>query len=250
MPTPQQLAMFAGAGKKTALQPGAGFTQQQLGQQSAFQQQFGNIDTRQLPLDDRRLWQIRAQFVLMLLRTLRQELNAVGAEKGKKLKIALTVMNRPTTCAYFGLDINAMVREKLVDILVPFPCHYLPEELGDWQLSPEYVAEFAAITRDTPTRVYPDCGYDYSNGIIPMEQRAHDFYAAGADGLQVLQGGVRYEQGHHTQTRNDAVNRRLGHIEQLPQLADTWRKQHSRPITISSIAGFTVDRFRGVWTCG
>jgi len=216
----------------------------------AFKEEFGDVDPRLLPLDDGRVWAIRAKFVLKLLRALRTRLDEIGNKKGKRLGIAMTVFNRPRTCAYFGLDIEAMVRENLVDILVPFPCHYLPEQLGPWQLSPEFVAEFAEITRQTPVRIYPDCGYDYSQGKIPIEQRAADFYAAGADGLQVLQGGVRYEQGHHTQVRNDAVNRRLGHIEQLPAMADTWRKQHSRPVAVRTIAGFRINRFRGIWTCG
>lgn len=210
----------------------------------AFIGEYG-YDPRRLPVSNPWIWKMRAKFFIQFLRDLRQALEATGKKKQKRLEIALTVMNSPAVCAYFGMDIAQMARERLVDILVPFPCHYLPEEIGEWRHLPEYIAEFARLTRDAGIRLYPDCGYDYSDGRVPLEKRAEAFYRAGAHGLQVSQKGVRGEG----QKREDAVARRLGHLEELAQ-APAWRAEAARAIKITKVAGFRLDRCYGLVTCG
>ncbi len=209
-----------------------------------FQSEFGK-DPRGLPFDDARVWMVRSRFFLTFLRDLRGRLAVIGKEKNKTLEVALTVMNRPKTSHFYGMDVETMVKERMVDHLIPFPCHYLPEELGEWRCTPEYVAEFSKLTRGSPVRLYPDCGYDYSEGKIPVEDRAAAFYAAGADGLQIMQGSVR-GFGYKLE---DHVHRRLGHRNELGRMGEI-RNLSGRAVSIKKIAGLRMDRFYGVITCG
>ena len=201
-------------------------------------------DPRDLPLDDRRVWAVRARFFLTYLRDLRSALDRVGQERGRGFQIAMTVMNRPDTCAFFGMDVEAMVDERLVDLLIPFPCHYLPEELGEPLTTPDTVREFARITQGTSVRLYPAIYRGWQDGV-PIEKRAAAFYAAGADGLQVFQKGAR---GTGLK-RDDAVQRRLGHIHDLGR-GEEWRSRAARPVPIKTVAGFRMDRLYGLPSCG
>jgi hypothetical protein len=187
--------------------------------------------------------------VLQLFRDLRIALNNVGRDRSRKFQIAVTVMNSPRSSAYFGLDVERMCWERLVDILVPFPCHYLPPELGEWNVLPEFVAQFVELARPNGVRVYPDCGsvhgYDYSGGKLKVEQRAEAFYRAGADGLQLHQSDLRGDG----RKRDDAAQQRLGHIDELDQAA---RRRHeaARWIQINSVSGLDLAPPRGIGTCG
>jgi len=210
----------------------------------AFVREFRE-DPRNLPKDDPRIYKTRGKVVLTFLRGLRKKLREVETAKNKKLRMAITVMNNPRVCDYFGMDIQTMVKEELVDLLIPFPCHYLPEFLGEWRCTPEAVAEFAAITKGTSVRLIPDCGYDYSEGKVLVEHRAAAFYDAGADGLQIMQGSVR---GFGNKLE-DHVHRRLGHRDELGGL-NLLRSQIARAITIKTIAGLPLDRYQGIVTCG
>lgn len=214
-----------------------------------FRERHG-LDARALPVDDRRVWEVRAEFVIQLFRELRAAMEAIGKERGREVKMAVTVMNKPDACAYFGLDVATLCREKLVDLLVPFPCHYLPEELGEWNVTPDYVAQFVALAKPNGIGVYPDCGdvdgYDYSNGKLKTEQRAAEFYRAGADGLQLHQTGLRGDG----RKREDAAQQRLGHIDELDQ-AERRRAEAARWIELYTVSGVVLDHQRGgVGTCG
>jgi len=209
----------------------------------AFSREFVD-DPRELAPDDERVWAVRAQFVLTYLRELRSALDETGRTRNRRFEIAITLMNRPRTCAYFGLDVPAMVKEGLVDLLVPFPSHYLPDHMGESRVTPETVAEFAAITRGTSVRLYPAIYRGWADDL-PIEERAAALYEAGADGLQVFQTGVR---GHGSK-QFDAVHRRLGHIDEL-HAAPTWWREAARAVRIKTVAGFRLDRLRGLHTCG
>jgi len=207
---------------------------------AAFDREFGE-DPRRLPLTDERVWRVRAGFVLALFRDLRARLDAIGRRRGRQFEVAVTVMNRPATSAYFGLDVEALIRERLVDVLLPFPCHYLPPDLGESRLLPEFVREFADLARGSGVRIYPDAGYDYSAGAEPLWRRAAAFYAAGADGLQISQCGVRHGV--------NSFVARLGHVAELDQ-AEAWTAQAVRAVRVAEVAGLSLDPRRGIATCG
>ena len=210
----------------------------------AFQDEY-DIDPKSLELNDRRVWAIRARFFLKYMRDLRSTLTKTSDQKGRKIEIAMTVMNSLDSCAYFGMDIKTMIAEKLVDKLVLYPCAYLPPELGEYHILPEFVAEFCQLAKDTGVRIYVDCGYDHSGGKLSVEERVAEFYKAGADGIEVKQGYVR----GYGEKRDDAVHRRLGRIQELDQ-AQMWRKEAARPVRIKTIAGFPLDTLSGLPTAG
>lgn len=203
------------------------------------------IDPRSLSPMDPRIREARADIFIGFMRELRSGLDRAGDARGRRVGIALTIMNSLEACAWFGMDVARLADERLVDILLPFPCHYLPAELGDEHLRPESVAAIAAVAGTKGIRIYPDCGYDYSCGKEPLERRAARMYEAGADGLQVSQYGVR-GQGLRVE---DAVARRLGHCREL-DMADTWRRSAARPIRLLTVAGMPLDRLTGPGTCG
>ena len=108
------------------------------------------------------------------------------------------------------------------------------------------------MTDGTPTRIYPDCGYDYSDGRVTLPQRAAAFYAAGAHGLQVMQGGVRGTRGSREEFQTPralAVTRRLGHVDELTH-ADQWQAETAHPVELKKVAGLRLDPLHGTPTCG
>ncbi len=209
-----------------------------VGFETPFRKAFAEMcssDPRMLPVDDERVWSMRSLFVLQLFRELRRALDAIPRQGREPLSVAVTVMNRPRTCAYFGLDIKQLVSEKLVNLLVPFPCHYLPPNLDEWRVQPTFVAEFVKAVDGTGVRVFPDCGYQFDEQASSLPDRAAAFYRAGAHGLQVGQGGVR----------DNVLARRLGNIDRHCVDQDTVRV-----IPIETVCDCVLDQHQGLHTCG
>jgi len=209
----------------------------------AFQREYGD-DPRPLPLDDRRVWKLRARFVLPLLRELRSALNTIGSKRNRTFPIAMHVGSSPETCAFYGMDIETMARERLVDILIPDHAYFLPRELGEWHCLPEHVAEFARITNGTAVRLYPHCEGKYAEDNLSPAQRAAAFYAAGAQGLDVA--------GHCGVVMHRAefeLRKRLGHVGSLGQIESRVR-EWSRCVRVQTVGGLPLDMHHGVPTCG
>jgi len=201
-----------------------------------------NCDPRALPVDDERVWKVRAKFFLTYMRDLRAALDRVGEARGKRVDIALNVMNSPRVCMYFGMDIKALAEEKLVDLLMPAQAHFFPrEELGEWHLLPEFVAEFVKIAKPHGIQVRPECGTQYWDDNRTIAQLAKEYYDVGADGIQA---GVRREtcSGYEG-------GRRLGHVDQLDQF-NSWVAGARRMVKVKKVAGLTFDTISGVVTCG
>ncbi len=196
-------------------------------------------DPRGLPLDDRRVWEVRSRFVLMLLRELRAALDAAGRRRGRRLEVAMHVAASMQASAFYGLDAAAMARERLVDILLPDHAHFLPEALPDAKAicaTPEHVAEFADALRGTGVRLMPVCGRgpNYAPDSMTLGQRAAAFYRAGADGL------------HWYST---PVGARMGHLDELDRV-DARASEGRRLVRIRSFAGMRIDMNYGLPTCG
>jgi hypothetical protein len=233
----------------------------------AFRREYGE-DPRRLPIDDRRVWKMRARFVLQLLRDLREALSRIGEQKGKRLQIAMHVMNRSDTCLFYGMDIEAMIREQLVDILMPAHSAFLPAELGEklglpefanesakqavtkqWltpiaRCSAENVREFVQIARGSGVRICPILDTLYWNDGLTVTQRAEAYYQAGADGLEVPmhEGLINFRSAYE-------LRRRLGHVGQLDQ-ADAAARAATRMVKVRTVAGLRIDMQYGIPTCG
>lgn len=207
----------------------------------AFQKEHGT-DPRGLPLEDSRVWKMRARFFLQYLRELRAALNEAGNKRGKAVQIAMHVSNNLKICSFYGMDIETMIRERLVDILLPAHAHFAPRELGEWHCSPDFAAEFIRLARGTEVRVFPHCDTQYQDNGISIADMAAAYYKTGVDGLEL--------SAHTDGSRAEfAVRRRLGHFEELDQ-ADNWRQQASRLVRIKTVAGLRLDMQYGIPTCG
>jgi hypothetical protein len=207
---------------------------------AAFQAEFG-ADPRGLPIDDERICRVRSRFVTQCLRELRTALNAVGRRRGRKFVIAISVMNSLRICAYYSLDVQAMVRERLVDMILPERGHYFPEVLGERDCTVEFLSEFVKAAEGSGIQVRPTCKGRFSDEGTTVAQRAAGFYEARADGLVVgTDAGVKSAWD---------VQRRLGHLDQLGGL-DDLPKQVARLVKIRKVADMTFDLETGLATCG
>ena len=89
------------------------------------------------------------------------------------------VVNSVRTCGYYGMDIAAMVREGLVDVLIPARGHFFPDELGERHVTIEALAEFVALAKETGVRIRPasEDSYWADGGAA---QRASAYYRPSA----------------------------------------------------------------------
>jgi hypothetical protein len=201
----------------------------------AFREEHG-ADPAGLPLDDERVWRTRARFVVGCLREVRAALDEAGRRRGRRVQLALSVFNSPRNCLFYGLDLEAIVRERLADLLLPARASFLPREMGELRCLPELVAEIAKLASGSGIRVCPECQTQYPQSRVPGRSRedlAADLYRAGADGLQLWP-----ERGC-----------RLGHAREL--LAGTLPPRRTgRRVRVDTVAGFPLDHTTGIPTNG
>jgi hypothetical protein len=197
------------------------------------------IDPRPLPVDDARVWDVRAHFILTFLRELRAALDAAGAKRNRRLEVAMHVAASVRASRFYGLDVGAMGREGLVDIVLPDHAHFLPAPLPDAKAicaTPEQVGEFAAALKGTKVRLMPVCGRgpNYTPDTLTQGQRAAAYYRAGATGL------------HWYAT---PVGSRMGHVDELDRV-DARATEGRRMVRIKSFDGMRIDMNFGLPTNG
>ena len=200
---------------------------------TAFRDAFDE-DPRALPLDDERVWQIRATFFLQYLKELRSALDDVGGKRNRRFDIAMHVVNSVRTCAYYGMDIRAMVGEGLVDMLVPARGHFFPDALGERHVTPEFLAEFVEIARGTGVRIRPALETSYWDDGLGEAGRAALYYGVGADGMLGGARGISRYLGH--EGKLDAIEKRLA--------AD------DRMVGVTGVGGFPINMNTGIPTVG
>jgi hypothetical protein len=205
-----------------------------------FKRRYG-ASPRGLALDDPRVWDTRAFFFVGFLRELRAALDAAGARRARRLEIALHVANSPRGCAYYGMDIPAIARDGLVDILIPARCHFLPDAMAPRELTMEFLTEFVAIARKSGMRIVSSLDSRYCPEGRTLGQLARSHYEAGVDGIMMEPlAGIQSE---------DFVIRRLGHRDQLDTL-NAESAGATRMVRVHSIAGMPFDMETGTPTCG
>lgn len=197
------------------------------------------VDPRGLPVTDTRVWDVRSHFVLTFLRELRAALNAAETKRNRRFEVAMHVASSVQASAFYGLDVAAMGREKLVDCILPDHSHFLPAELPDAKsicATPEQVAEFAAALKGTSVRLMPVCGRgaNYAPDTMTQGQRAAAYYRAGAAGL------------HWYAT---PVGSRMGHKDELDRV-DARATEGRRLVRIKSFDGMHIDMNFGLPTNG
>ncbi len=203
-----------------------------------FQSLYG-FDARTLPESDERIGKARAACFSPLLREMRQALDAVGQQRGKRFEIAMHAQNSIRNCLYYGIDLVQIAQEKLLDTYYPDMSAFLPDEMGPKNPTPELTAEIVKMAKGTGMKIVPffPVNKAFATGPALSEQ----FYAAGVDGL---------DPGHPTPySPSWQVQRRLGHRADLASLA-TRSSEWERIVRFEKVAGMTIDLHTGVTTCG
>ncbi|MCA8999240.1 MAG: hypothetical protein KDA80_19755, partial [Planctomycetaceae bacterium] len=169
---------------------------------------------RNLPEDDARVFQLRAQIVTEFLRKIRAMLDEISVERGeaeRRLKLAVSTFSTPEDNKTFGLDVERWIDEKLIDqIGIAWFAYYtsgLKTRSGD-------TAYYARITDGTNVKVFPFyVGWKMESADDLQQSVARD-YENGADGIAVWDPNqfVSWEKGHNPYW---PLVSKLGHREQV-----------------------------------
>ena len=162
-------------------------------------------DPRACEDDDPRLWQTWAHFVTQFVRELRAAVDDRSERRGHKLEIACHVNTTPESNLRLGVDVDTMVREVLVDYLMPHPT--VAASAATW-LEP-----LVELVKGTPVKLYPDL-YPRRQPPAASMHAAATLYDLGCDGLALWDTYARVHR-----ISEWAMMKRLGHRDEL---AD-WR---------------------------
>ena len=132
-----------------------------------FIEEFGE-DPRALPDDDERWLRYRSIGLTEFMRELRRALDNLAAEQGRarRLDISACVSNREENFIH-GLDLETLVREELVDTLIPYTsAPELDSSAESWRTAEE-AAYFVALTQGTACAL--------SMSILPRHMGPEDY---------------------------------------------------------------------------
>ena len=180
-----------------------------------------SVDPRQLPQDDERWMQHRAEYVTQFLQEVR---DLVDEKPGRKLGVTFltdaSAHLRPMMLGAY--DVETWLERDLIDILVPTQTKGLIplEKIRQWKK----LARRTQIYTDLQPRTQPGDAYAHL---------AQTYYEAGADGLYLWDGDRRPPRASEW-----AVMRRLGHRDLLDRLADDFQRWWQRvPLeTLNSVS--------------
>ena len=175
-----------------------------------FRQEHG-ADPRQVADDDPRLHDTLSRFVTRFARDLRRAVDAAGAKAGRKYEIAANVYGGSGNAGYeamnmkWGVDVPRLVREQLVEYLIPHP---------SFMLDTSWLPAMVDLVRGTPVQLRPDL---YPRRLPPAValDAAKTLYDMGCDGITFWDTYARVER-----VSEWAMMKRLGHREQI----DAWRE--------------------------
>jgi hypothetical protein len=201
---------------------------------------------RKLPPADKRVQEVRAEFMTQFLREIRAMLDSVGRSQGRYIPTCylVPINNSPANippearesslaeCLFSAMDIRTWVREGLVDYL-DLHAHVYGEHDGTQMMGK--IREFTDLAKGTKTKVYADI---YPRRVPPRIYRkiAMSYYAAGADGLAFWDTYNRY-----LRTSEWAFIKRLGHTAELPG----WEGKgddYFRVVPLKRLDGFIMGR--------
>ena len=185
-------------------------------------------DAREVPSEDERLRQVWCEFAALWMRELRELLDAAGpSAMYERRKLAVICGPNLEWNLQYGIDVASWAKERLVDIVAPYPRGI--EHDGD-ALAPG-IREYAAVLHGTDMNLLPSLGSftDHQLSLHHIRRRAHSFYDAGATGLS------RWDTDHW-----------LTHLGwDNPKILRLWVEKYMPPSenTIISLAGLERIRF-------
>lgn len=191
-----------------------------------FKQRCTHADELSLPVQN---WlRYRAERVTEFLRRLRELLMRIG--RGQK--VSAVVFGNEADNLFWGLDVEAWVKEGLVDILIPY-------DSPDWlwpELSRNDMRFFESMTEGSGCKVYPNV-MPRRMGAEEYLKKAANAYKEGADGLAFWDASAR-----HTLLSQWRAIRDLGHKAELAEWLETGRLA-PKLVQLKRLGGYTVDRY-------
>jgi hypothetical protein len=135
------------------------------------------------------------------IRRVREKLDEQASSKGRPLWLGVRVPQTLDECAALGYDVATWVRDGLVDYVAPCDFFY-PDFNAKYE-------QFAALTRDTPCRLFPTVHpvlswLDASRRMTPENYRAvvRNIYAAGADGISIFNPQYQWDRRGRREARH------------------------------------------------
>lgn len=200
------------------------------------------IDPRTLEEKDERWLQFRSEFITLFMRKLKASISMSAEELGKsKINISVHVLANEQENRFWGLDVEAWIKEKLVDEVVAHPRVMLAPNVKSSSavdVVPIDVDYYTSIVRGTHCKLYMDV---LPRQMSPEEYRkkAIDYYRKGIDGLCFWDTKTNY-------LRTWSMMSRLGHKSEIKNWDDGAGKLY-RTIPIKSFGGCRVDRYPPSW---
>ncbi len=182
----------------------------------AFREKYGD-DARQVPEDDPRILDLRAEMTTQLLRETRRMLDEVAESQGreKPFKISLAVFSKETDNRKFGLDVERWIQGGLVDDLaVAYFAHHT-------SFSPPDMDYYRRITSGTQVGLYPFVIAWHSGKPQELCTKVDDFYKAGATGIAVWDPAIESHYRDGSPGNVFDIAGRLGHRDWVSR----WAKQ-------------------------
>ncbi|MBI4028254.1 MAG: hypothetical protein HY360_24930 [Verrucomicrobia bacterium] len=214
-----------------------------------FRERHGaRLDPRQLPLDDNRLWRMRADIFGEYLRRVRQTLSDSAREAGcKPPLIGLYGLATREACRTFGLDFKSWAQQGLVDRIIAsvWPGEEFTKRKVHWRYLD--MNHYLDCVRGTKTELVAELWQ------AKAAQEYGQYYRAWADKYYKL--GVKRltfwdTNAWHADAPHWSVLSVLGHKTDLRRRVEEANR-HFRPVLVKRMSGFELAKHRfPPWTCG
>ncbi len=196
-----------------------------------FKESYG-LDPRAVDERDDRWLRYRAGFITQFMRELRLAMDEVGEGLGRRLETSAITLATGGENLFYGLDIDVWVKERLIDNLIPYPCH------ADHSFEEIDMNYYRNVTGGSRCNLYPNV---MPRRMPPEEfkKKALSYYDAGADGLFFWDTNAR-----HDTTSIWATVRRLGHIGELKAwIIEGKREEEPRTMKVLKLGGYTMFKY-------
>lgn len=189
-----------------------------------FQREFG-VDPRQLDERDPRWLAYRGRTMTLFMQEVRAAMNdsARQSNRSQPLSISAIVMSTQAENTFYGLDLEAWIREKTVDMIVPYTSVPKLLSTGDSWVNPQEAEYFLRITDGAACKL----ALNIMPRQLPAETyftRAHRLYQAGARNLFFWD-----TNGRHDFSVNWNALRRLGHQDEIRAWVSSGSPAFHRP---------------------
>lgn len=186
-----------------------------------FKARYGE-DPRNLNTRDPRWLSYRAGFLTEFMREVRVAMNARAREQNRTrpIEVSAIVMSSESENLYYGMDLQAWVKEGLVDTLIPYTSVERLLSSADSWTDPRDAEFFLRITRDSTCKL--------ALNLMPRQLPPEEYRRRA---LALYRAGAEYLFFWDSDQRNDfdpswTALRRLGHKEEL----EAWARAGSQKI--------------------